>query len=73
MKNKSITPASLPETGFVRLPEILAVFPVSPSVWWDGVRSGRYPKGIKLSARCTAWPAEDIHALITSVKDSRHV
>ena len=67
---RSNTPATLPtlpSTGFVRLPEILALFPVSESVWWEGVRTGRYPKGIKLSARCTAWRAEDIRALIESI------
>lgn len=57
----------LPATGFVRLPEILAHYPVSESVWWAGVRDGRYPKAVKLSARCTAWRAEDIHALIASI------
>lgn len=58
---------SFPETGFVRLPEILAVFPVSKTTWWDGVKSGRYPKGIKLSERVTAWRAEDIRALINEM------
>lgn len=67
---RSNTPAilpALPSTGFVRLPEILALFPVSESVWWEGVRTGRYPKGIKLSARCTAWRTEDIRALIENI------
>jgi prophage regulatory protein len=54
----------LPETGYVRLPAVLAVFPVSKSNWWAGVRSGRYPSPVKLSERCTAWRVEDIRALI---------
>jgi prophage regulatory protein len=54
----------LPETGFVRLRAVLNVFPVSKSTWWDGVKAKRYPQPIKLSRRCTAWRAEDIHALI---------
>jgi len=54
----------LPETGFLRLPQVLAVFPVSKSTWWAGVRTGRYPAAVKLSARTTAWRAEDIRALI---------
>lgn len=58
------TVASLPETGFIRLPVILELIPVSASKWWKGVRKGEYPAGIKLSARCTAWKAEDIQALI---------
>lgn len=58
---------TLPETGFVRLPEILSVIPISATTWWEGVRTGRYPKGVKLSARCTAWRAEDIRALIDNI------
>lgn len=57
----------LPETGFVRLPDILRVFPVSSSTWWAGVKSGRYPPSVKLGARITAWRAEDIRDLINQV------
>ena len=59
--------APLPDTGFVRLPTILRVFPVSRSHWWAGVREGRYPQAVKLSDRCTAWKAEDIRELIARV------
>jgi predicted DNA-binding transcriptional regulator AlpA len=58
------TAAVLPETGFVRLPTILQVYPVSRSAWWQGVREGRYPAAVKLSPRVTAWRTEDIRALI---------
>jgi len=54
----------LPETGFMRLPQVLSFFPVGKTCWWEGVKSGRYPKPVKLSARCTAWRAEDIRELI---------
>ena len=55
---------TLPEVGFVRLNHVLQVIPVSKSTWWQGVREGRYPKPVKLSANTTAWRAEDIRALI---------
>ncbi len=55
---------SLPSTGFMRLPAVLAVIPVSKSTWWAGVKSGRYPKPVKLGERMTAWRAEDIKTLI---------
>ena len=58
-----------PETGFVRLPQVLSVIPVCKSSWWAGVKSGRYPKPIKLSPRRTAWRAEDIHALIKQLSE----
>ena len=60
----------LPETGFLRLPSIIAplgVFPVSKSTWWAGVKTGRFPKPVKLGPRVTAWRVEDIRALIARV------
>jgi prophage regulatory protein len=55
----------LPETGFVRLPTLLQLIPVSKSTWWAGVKSGRYPQPVRtLGQRITAWRVEDIRALI---------
>lgn len=61
------TPPNLPEAGFVRLPTILALFPISKSAWWDGVRQGKYPQPVKLSERTTAWRVSDIRQLLESV------
>lgn len=58
----------LPEAGYLRLPQVLAVFPVSRSTWWAGVRAGRYPKPVSLGARCTAWHTEDIRELLESIR-----
>jgi prophage regulatory protein len=63
---------SFPETGLVRLSQILgdkkkgipAIIPVSKSSWWNGVKSGRYPKPIKLGERTTCWNVLDIRKLI---------
>jgi prophage regulatory protein len=57
---------SLPETGFIRLSQILELIPVSRSSWWRGVKEGRFPQPVKLAARTTAWRAEDIRSLIDS-------
>ena len=59
----------LPETGFLRLPQVLKVYPVSKSTWWAGVKSGRYPQPVKLGPKMTAWRVEDIRALISSMQD----
>lgn len=56
------------QTGFLRLPEILKLIPVSKSTWWAGVKSGRFPKSVKLGERITAWRAEDIQAFINEQK-----
>lgn len=55
---------TIPDTGFVRLPQVLSVFPVSKSTWWAGCKSGRYPAPVKLGANTTAWRVEDIRTLI---------
>ena len=56
--------STIPSTGFLRLPQILEFFPISKSRWWDGCRSGRFPKPVKLGPRTTVWRAEEIKAFI---------
>jgi prophage regulatory protein len=63
-------PATIPQDGFVRLPKVLAVIPVSRSTWLEGVRTGRFPKPVKLGRRATAWRAEDIRALIDRLAEA---
>lgn len=58
------TQSSMPDTGFVRLPAVLSVYPVSRSTWWAMVADGRAPAPVKLGPRVTAWKVEDIRALI---------
>lgn len=55
---------SFPVIGFVRLPKVLSVIPLGETCWWEGVKSGRYPKPVKISRHCVAWRAEDIRKLI---------
>lgn len=56
---------SLPETGYIRLPDVLAVIPVSKATWWEGVRTGRFPKQTKkFGPRIAAWDVKDIRALL---------
>ena len=54
----------LPKEGYVRLPTILYHYPISKSVWWDKVKKGELPQGIKLSERITAWDVKDIRKLL---------
>lgn len=66
----------LPETGFLRLPQIIgdpnatppipALLPISKSSFWAGCKSGKYPKPLKLGPRTTVWRIEDIRALIAA-------
>lgn len=52
----------------LRLPQVLQIFPVSKSNWWEGVKRGKYPKGLKISGRMTAWKLSDIQKLIETLK-----
>lgn len=66
--------AIIPELGFLRLYQILGdkkrvpvippLVPVSKSTWWEGVKSGRFPKPIKLGPKTTVWRIEDIRQFI---------
>ena len=68
---------TIPETGFLRLRQIIGdpkasppippIIPVRKTTWWKGVRSGRFPKPVKLGPRTTAWRVEDIRALIKNL------
>ena len=59
----------IPSAGFIRLPEVLGLIPVSKSTWWAGVKSGRFPKPVKLGCRVTAWRAQDIQTLIFTLSE----
>ncbi len=53
--------------ALVRLPQVTERLSISRSLWWQGVKQGKYPSGIKLSARVTVWRKSDIDALIQSL------
>jgi prophage regulatory protein len=62
---------TLPETGFLRLKQVLQFIPVCKATWWNGVKSGRFPKQIK-NGKCTFWKAEDIKELIEQMAGDSH-
>lgn len=73
-KLKSAQIHQLPETGFLRIWQIVgnkktnipALIPISRTSFLNGVKSGKYPKPVKLGERTTAWRVEDIRELIAS-------
>lgn len=72
-KEQQAVGSILPETGLLRLSQILGdkkkgippIIPISKSSWWAGVKTGRYPQPVKLSDRCTCWRVDEIRSLIT--------
>lgn len=55
---------NLQNDALLRLPQVLALIPVSRSAWWAGCKSGKYPKPVKLGPRTTTWRAADIAELL---------
>jgi predicted DNA-binding transcriptional regulator AlpA len=56
---------TLPQVGYIRLKEVLALIPVSKSTWYKGIADGRYPKPTKvLGSRIAAWDVKDIRSLL---------
>ncbi|MFK5914052.1 MAG: AlpA family phage regulatory protein [Woeseiaceae bacterium] len=55
--------SNLPDNAVIRLPDVLRLYPVSKSHWWQGIKDGRYPKPCKLGLRARGWRISDILAL----------
>lgn len=54
-------------TVFLRLPEVLKLIPVCRATWYNGMKDGRYPKPVKLSAKAIGFRVDDIQKLITEL------
>ncbi|MBF0416644.1 MAG: AlpA family phage regulatory protein [Magnetococcales bacterium] len=64
----------LPETGFLRIRQIIGdpranpptppIIPVKATTWWNGCKSGRFPKPVRLGPNSTGWRVEDIRKLV---------
>lgn len=37
---------------------------ISPATWWAGVKSGRFPKPVRVGERMTCWRGSDLLALV---------
>jgi len=67
--------ATLPETGFLRIWQIIGdkkknitpLIPIGRTTFLNGVRDGKFPQPVKLGERTTAWRTEDIKNLIAEM------
>ena len=48
------------EDALLRISQVLELIPISRSAWWQGCKSGKYPKPIKIGPKTTVWKASDI-------------
>ena len=55
---------TLPETGFLRLSDVLRFVPVCRTAWSNGVKSGLFPQPVALGKRARGYRVEDVRALI---------
>lgn len=55
---------TLPNSAFIRLPTVTALFACSPSTVWRGVRAGRSPKPVKHFDRAVSWNVGAIRAVL---------
>ena len=53
---------SMPDSAYVRLPVIKALYGISGASVWRFCRNGKIPAPVKLSERCTAWNVGQIRA-----------
>lgn len=44
---------TLPETGFLRLSDVLRFVPVCRTAWYNGVKSGLFPQPVALGKRAS--------------------
>jgi predicted DNA-binding transcriptional regulator AlpA len=56
----------LPESAFIRLPVIMALYGVSSASVWRGVKAGTIPKPCKPTERTTAWNVGLVRASLAS-------
>ena len=48
--------------GYTRQRQLLERIPISPATLWRKVKSGKFPRPIKLSEGCTAWKNSEVLA-----------
>lgn len=57
--------------ALLRLQQVLSIIPVSRTGWLAGVKSGRFPEPVRISARVIAWRASDIANIVAGGQPGR--
>lgn len=66
---KTEFPATLPEIGFIRLPHFLYLLGgLSKSTFWDGVKTGRFPRPVKIADRASGWPVAVVRKTLAEIE-----
>jgi len=59
-----------PTAGHLRLPHVLKIIPVSRSTWYRGMKSGIYPRPVKLGIRASGWKIEAIQNCVVALENA---
>lgn len=62
---------TLPAEGFVRAKVLHKILGIGLATFYDYVADGRFPRGIKLSPRVTAWNVADVRRWIAETTNSK--
>lgn len=54
----------VPQTGFLRLREVLRLVAMSRSWVYEEIKQNRFPRGINVGGRAVRWRVEDIKAYL---------
>ena len=57
---------TLPSTGYVNLKQVLQFIPVRKTAWYQGIKSGIFPKPVKFG-RLSFYPVEAIREVIEKI------
>lgn len=57
------------DARLIRLPEVLRIYPLGKTSWYAGVKSGAFPRPVKLhGSRAVAWYEHQVIALAQSLR-----
>ena len=57
--------------GFLRDKQVLEIIPISRATLWGWVKTGKFPKPVKLGPRTTAWSASDVREWMESRQEGK--
>jgi predicted DNA-binding transcriptional regulator AlpA len=63
----SSAPLNFPQTGFLRLKQVLQIIPVCRATWYAGVKAGRFPAPVAIGPRAKAYRVEDLRTLLETL------
>jgi predicted DNA-binding transcriptional regulator AlpA len=52
--------------GYLRLAQVLQIYPVSRAAWYAGIKDGIYPPPTQLGKRSVGWSRQSIRELVTN-------